>query len=87
MKEDTEPSNTSKRRKINRDQSSLEAGEYTPSVPQAAIHGTGSLQSFDIRERERKGSISQHRTSHADDLPRMYGKDTTSKQSRRESDQ
>lgn len=87
MKEDTDPSNTSKRRKIKRDQSSLEAGEYTPSVPQAVIHGTGSSHSFDVRERERKGLISQHRTSHADDLPRMHGKDTTSKQSRRESDQ
>ncbi|TVU36042.1 hypothetical protein EJB05_17953 [Eragrostis curvula] len=86
MKEDIDPSNASKRRKVKRDQSSLEAGEYTPSVPQAAMHGTGSSPSFDVRERERKGVISQHRTSHADDLPRTHGKDTTSKQSRREAD-
>ncbi|GJM92086.1 hypothetical protein PR202_ga08514 [Eleusine coracana subsp. coracana] len=89
LKEDTDPNNTSKRRKVKRDQPSLEAGEYTPTVPQASIHGTGSLHSFDVRERERerKGLISQHRTSHADDLPRMHGKDTSSKQSRREADQ
>ncbi|KAK3166323.1 hypothetical protein QOZ80_1AG0044350 [Eleusine coracana subsp. coracana] len=88
LKEDTDPNNTSKRRKIKRDQP-LEAGEYAPSVPQPSIHGTGSSHSFDVRERERerKGLISQHRTSHADDLPRMHGKDTSSKQSRREADQ
>ncbi|KAJ1286808.1 hypothetical protein BS78_03G380500 [Paspalum vaginatum] len=87
LKEDSDPSNASKRRKIKRDQSSLEAGEYAPSVPQPASHGTGSSQLLDARERERKGAISQHRTSHADDLPRAHGKDTTSKPSRRESDQ
>lgn len=87
MKEDSDPSNVSKRRKIKRDQTSLEAGEYAPSAPQPPSHGSGSSQLSDIRERERKGVISQHRTSHADDLPRMHGKDTTSKSSRRESDQ
>ncbi|XP_062207878.1 THO complex subunit 2-like isoform X2 [Phragmites australis] len=86
MKEDSDPSNPSKRRKIKRDQSSLEAGEYAPSAPQPPTHG-GSSQSFDVRERERKGVISQQRTSHSDDLPRMHGKDTTSKPSRREADQ
>ncbi|KAL6613932.1 hypothetical protein ACP70R_036202 [Stipagrostis hirtigluma subsp. patula] len=87
MKEDNDPSNTSKRRKVKRDQSSLEAGEYTPSVAQPPGHGSGSSQLFDVRERERKGLTSQHRTSHADDVPRMHSKDTTSKPSRRESDQ
>lgn len=87
LKEDSDPSNASKRRKVKRDQSSLEAGEYTPSVPQPPSHGTGSSQLSDVRERERKGVISQHRTSHADDLPRTHGKDATSKLSRRESDQ
>ncbi|KAL6839975.1 hypothetical protein ACP4OV_029785 [Aristida adscensionis] len=87
MKEENDPSSASKRRKIKRDQSSLEAGEYAPSVPQPSAHGTSSTQSFDVRERERKGVISQHRSSHAEDLPRMHGKDTTSKPSRRETDQ
>ncbi|KAG8078866.1 hypothetical protein GUJ93_ZPchr0007g6205 [Zizania palustris] len=74
MKEDSDPNSASKRRKIKRDQSALEAGEYAPS-PQPPNHG------------ERKGAISQHRASHADDLPRMHGKDSTSKTSRREADQ
>ena len=87
MKEDSDPSNVYKRRKIKRDQTSLEAGEYAPSAPQPPSHGSGSLQLSDIRERERKGVISQHHTSHADDLPRTHGKDTTSKSSRRDSDQ
>lgn len=87
LKEDSDPGNASKRRKIKRDQSTLEAGEYAPSVPQPPTHGSGSSQLTEIRERERKGVISQHRTSHADDLPRTHGKDTTSKPSRRESDQ
>ncbi|KAG0540719.1 hypothetical protein BDA96_03G433200 [Sorghum bicolor] len=87
LKEDSDPSNASKRRKIKRDQTSLEAGEYAPSAPQPPSHGSGSSQLSDVRERERKGLISQHRTSHADDLPRTHGKDTASKSSRRESDQ
>jgi len=86
LKEDSDPSNVSKRRKIKREQT-LEAGEYAPSAPQPPSHGSGSSQLSDIRERERKGVISQHRISHADDLPRTHGKDMTSKSSRRESDQ
>jgi len=86
MKEDSDPNSASKRRKIKREQSSLEAGEYAPSAPQPPSHGTGSSQVSDVRERERKGPISQHRSLHTDDLPRMHGKDT-SKQSRREADQ
>jgi THO complex subunit 2 len=87
LKEDSDPSNVSKRRKIKRDQTSLEAGEYAPSAPQPPSHGSGSSQLSDIRERERKGVISQHRNLHADDFPRTHGKDTTSKSSRRDSDQ
>ena len=86
MKEDSDPNSASKRRKIKREQSSLEAGEYAPSAPQPPSHGTGSSQVSDVRERERKGPISQHRSLHTDELPRMHGKDT-SKQSRREADQ
>lgn len=81
MKEENDPNSASKRRKIKRDQSALEAGEYAPSAPQS------SSQLFETRERERKGTISQHRASHADDLPRMHGKDSTSKTGRREADQ
>ncbi|CAO2181939.1 unnamed protein product [Urochloa humidicola] len=87
MKEDSDPSNASKRRKVKREQPSLEAGEYAPSAPQPPSHGTGSSQLSDVRERERKGAISQHRSSHTDDLPRTHSKDTTSKPSRREADQ
>jgi THO complex subunit 2 len=86
MKEDSDPNSASKRRKIKRDQSALEAGEYAPSAPQPPSLGAGNSQ-FEIRERERKGAISQHRPSHADDLPRMHAKDSTSKTSRRETDQ
>ncbi|KQK15799.1 hypothetical protein BRADI_1g24950v3 [Brachypodium distachyon] len=78
MKEDSDPNSASKRRKIKREQSALEAGEYAPSAPQPPSLGAGGLQ-LEIRERERKGVISQHRPSHADDLPRI-----TSKTSRRE---
>ncbi|KQK15800.1 THO complex subunit 2 isoform X3 [Brachypodium distachyon] len=81
MKEDSDPNSASKRRKIKREQSALEAGEYAPSAPQPPSLGAGGLQ-LEIRERERKGVISQHRPSHADDLPRI-----TSKTSRREVDQ
>ncbi|KAF0916503.1 hypothetical protein E2562_007582 [Oryza meyeriana var. granulata] len=86
VKEEGDPNSASKRRKIKREQSGLEAGEYTPSAPQLPSHGTSSSQLFETRERERKGAISQHRASHADDLPRMHGKDS-SKTSRREADQ
>lgn len=86
-KEDSDPSSASKRRKVKREQPSLEAGEYAPSAPQLPSHGTGSSQLSDVRERERKGVISQHRSSHTDDLPRTHGKDTTSKPSRREAEQ
>ena len=86
MQEDSDPNSASKRRKIKRDQSALEAGEYAPSAPQPPSLGAGNSQ-FEIRERERKGVISQHRPSHADDLPRMHAKDSISKTSRRETDQ
>uniref|UniRef100_A0A453GQJ9 Uncharacterized protein n=1 Tax=Aegilops tauschii subsp. strangulata TaxID=200361 RepID=A0A453GQJ9_AEGTS len=86
VKEDSDPNSASKRRKIKREQSALEAGEYAPSAPQPPSVGPGNSQ-FEIRERERKGAISQHRPSHADDLPRMHAKDSTSKTSRREADQ
>ncbi|VAH83532.1 unnamed protein product [Triticum turgidum subsp. durum] len=86
VKEDSDPNSASKRRKIKRDQSALEAGEYAPSAPQPPSLGAGNSQ-FEMRERERKGAISQHRPSHADDLPRMHAKDSTSKTSRRETDQ
>ncbi|KAG8054210.1 hypothetical protein GUJ93_ZPchr0001g32724 [Zizania palustris] len=85
--EDSDPNIASKRRKLKREQSALEAGEYAPSAPQLSSHGISSSQIFEIRERERKGAISQHRASHADDLPRMHGKDSTSKTNRREADQ
>uniref|UniRef100_A0A0D9V9I6 THO complex subunit 2 n=1 Tax=Leersia perrieri TaxID=77586 RepID=A0A0D9V9I6_9ORYZ len=85
VKEETDPNSASKRRKIKRDHSGLEAGEYAPSAPQNLSHGTSSSQLFETRDRERKGAISQHRVSHADDLPRMHGKDS-SKTSRRETD-
>ncbi|VAH85573.1 unnamed protein product [Triticum turgidum subsp. durum] len=86
VKEDSDPNSASKRRKVKREQSALEAGEYAPSAPQPPSVGPGNSQ-FEIRERERKGAISQHRPSHADDLPRMHAKDSTSKTSRREADQ
>ncbi|KAB8084899.1 hypothetical protein EE612_007557 [Oryza sativa] len=86
VKDESDPNSASKRRKIKRDQSGLEAGEYAPSAPQLPSHGTSSSQVFETRERERKGAISQHRISHADDLPRIHGKDS-SKTSRREADQ
>uniref|UniRef100_A0A0D9YJ66 THO complex subunit 2 n=1 Tax=Oryza glumipatula TaxID=40148 RepID=A0A0D9YJ66_9ORYZ len=86
VKDESDPNSASKRRKIKRDQSGLEAGEYAPSAPQLPSHGTSSSQVFETRERERKGAISQHRISHADDLPRIHGKDS-SKISRREADQ
>jgi len=86
MKEDSDPNSASKRRKIKREQSTLEAGEYAPSAPQPPSVGASNSQS-EIRERERKGAVSQHRPSHADDLPRMHAKDSTSKTSRREADQ
>ncbi|CAM0909455.1 unnamed protein product [Alopecurus aequalis] len=86
MKEDSDPNSASKRRKIKREQSTLEAGEYAPSAPQPPSLGVGNSQS-EIRERERKGAVSQHRQSHADDLPRVHAKDSTSKTSRREADQ
>uniref|UniRef100_A0A0E0JST0 THO complex subunit 2 n=1 Tax=Oryza punctata TaxID=4537 RepID=A0A0E0JST0_ORYPU len=85
VKDESDPNSASKRRKIKRDLSGLEAGEYTPA-PQLPGHGTSSSQLFETRERERKGGISQHRASHADDLPRIHGKDS-SKTSRREADQ
>ena len=86
MKEDSDPNSASKRRKIKREQSTLEAGEYAPSAPQPPSLAAGNSQS-EIRERERKGAVSQHRPSHADDLPRSHAKESTSKTSRREADQ
>lgn len=87
MKDDTE---ASKRRKIKRELPANEATkEFALGVQAHPSLALGTSQPFDGRERgDRKATNVQHRAPYMDEaVSRLHGKETSSKVTRRESDQ
>ncbi|CAM8983263.1 unnamed protein product [Rhodiola kirilowii] len=73
----------SKRRKIRRDNLSVEAGEYTPSAPLSI----SLSQTYDTRERgDRKVSLVQQAGYLEEPSMRFHGKDIANKAARRDND-
>lgn len=91
MKEDIDSAAATKRRKLKRDHASpSEPGEYSPVIQQSPLPPSmGMAPSFDARERgDRKGILGQHRAGYTDEQgSRVHGKETMSKNNRREMDQ
>lgn len=89
MKDETESSAASKRRKLKREHipsSAMEAGEYSPVAPPPPPP-LASSQSYDSRERgvDRKGAAIP-RGGYMEEPVRIHGKETTSKIPRRDAD-
>ncbi|XP_050231755.1 THO complex subunit 2 isoform X2 [Mercurialis annua] len=87
LKDDTDVSAASKRRKLKREHMmSGEAGEYSPVAPQPPIPAVGMSQSFDGRDRGDRGAMIQ-RVGYLDDpAMRIHGKEVANKMARRDSD-
>lgn len=91
VKDDLDATAASKRRKIKRDHlpSAESSGDYPLVAPPAPPLATGiSPQSYDGRERgDRKGAMVQRGAYIEDPVPRMHGKETASKITRRDNEQ
>lgn len=85
-KEDPDMIAASKRRKLKRDLSSVEAGEYSPVHPPPPL-SINLSQSYDGRDRgERKGPIVA-RTGYVEEPSlRIHGKEVSNKMTRRDTD-
>ncbi|CAH9146449.1 unnamed protein product [Cuscuta epithymum] len=89
LKEDMDPNAASKRRKLKREHISSEAGEYSQaSLPPPHLPLGSISQSYDGgRERGDRKSGIVHRPGYLEDQgPRIHGKDSTSKSTRRDAD-
>ncbi|KAK2635529.1 hypothetical protein Ddye_030321 [Dipteronia dyeriana] len=87
LKEDTDASVASKRRKLKRDHlPSVEPGEYSPAAPPPPSISMGISQSYDGRDRgDRKGAMM--RTGYIEDAAmRIHSKEVAGKMARRDSD-
>eukprot|EP00262_Sarcandra_glabra_P015921 TRINITY_DN5020_c0_g1_i1.p1 TRINITY_DN5020_c0_g1~~TRINITY_DN5020_c0_g1_i1.p1 ORF type:complete len:485 (+),score=114.72 TRINITY_DN5020_c0_g1_i1:171-1457(+) len=90
LKDDMDATAASKRRKIKRDHlSSAETGgENSQGVPPLSPLPLGMSQTYDGRERgDKKGPMVQRTTYTEEQVPRMHGKEASSKITRRDSDQ
>ncbi|KAG9142240.1 hypothetical protein Leryth_007680 [Lithospermum erythrorhizon] len=85
LKDDVESAAASKRRKLKREHLSMEPGEYSPAAAAPAL-SINLSQTYDGRERDRKGSTVQ-RTGYVEDPSlRIHGKEVTGKTTRRDPD-
>lgn len=87
LKEDTDASVASKRRKLKRDHlPSVEPGEYSPVAPPPPSVAMGISQSYDGRDRgDRKGAMM--RAGYIEDAAmRIHSKEVAGKMARRDSD-
>ncbi|KAF3432078.1 hypothetical protein FNV43_RR26817 [Rhamnella rubrinervis] len=87
LKEEMDATAASKRRKLKREHMpGGEAGEYSPVAPPPPSHGIGMSQSYDGRDRDRKGAMIQ-RTGYLEEPSlRIHGKEAPSKMTRRDID-
>ncbi|XP_043721403.1 THO complex subunit 2 [Telopea speciosissima] len=85
MKDDVDANAASKRRKLKRDHlSSGEAGDYPLAVPPPPL-ALGMSQSYDGRERgDKKGAMAPRSGYLGEPMPRVHGKEATSKITRRD---
>ncbi|RAL47850.1 hypothetical protein DM860_011435 [Cuscuta australis] len=87
LKEDIDVNAASKRRKLKREHLSSESGEFSQSslVPPLPINNIS--QSYDGRERGDRKSVMIQRPGYLEEQgPRIHGKDSTSKSTRRDAD-
>ncbi|XP_039040623.1 THO complex subunit 2-like isoform X3 [Hibiscus syriacus] len=85
VKEDDADATGAKRRKLKRDHLPSDAGQYSPVAPPPPPLSTG-IQSYDGRERDRKGSMMQRGDYLEEPGVRIHGKEATSKMTRRDTD-
>ncbi|KAJ4960752.1 hypothetical protein NE237_020662 [Protea cynaroides] len=86
FKDDMDANAASKRRKLKREHlSSGEAGDNSLAVPPPPPLALGMSQSYDGRERgDKKGAVAQRSGYLGEPMPRVHGKEATSKITRRD---
>ncbi|XVF43449.1 hypothetical protein PTKIN_Ptkin02bG0040900 [Pterospermum kingtungense] len=85
LKEDVDAAGA-KRRKLKRDHLPSEPGEYSPVAPLPPPLAIGMSQSYDGRDRDRKGAMMQRGGYLDEPGMRIHGKEATSKMARRDTD-
>ncbi|XP_017971050.1 PREDICTED: THO complex subunit 2 isoform X2 [Theobroma cacao] len=85
LKEDVD-ANVAKRRKLKREHLPSEPGEYSPIAPPPPPLAIGMSQSYDGRDRDRKGSMMQRGGYLEEPGMRIHGKEAASKMARRDTD-
>ncbi|PPS08311.1 hypothetical protein GOBAR_AA12331 [Gossypium barbadense] len=86
VKEDDVDATGAKRRKLKREHLPSEPGEYSPVAPPPPPLSIGMSQSYDGRERDRKGPMMQRGGYLEEPGMRIHGKEATGKMARREPD-
>ena len=85
LKEDVDATST-KRRKLKREHFPSEPGEYSPVAPPPPPLAIGLSQSYDGRDRDRKGVVTQRGGYLDEPGMRIHGKEAASKMARRDTD-
>ena len=75
-----------KRRKLKREHLPSEPGEYSPVAPLPPPLAIGMSQSYDGRDRDRKGAMMQRGGYLEEPGMRIHGKEAASKMARRDTD-
>ncbi|MBA0586061.1 hypothetical protein Gorai_016816 [Gossypium raimondii] len=86
VKEDDVDATGAKRRKLKREHLPSEPGEYSPVAPPPPPLSIGMSQSYDGRERDRKGTMMQRGGYLEEPGMRIHGKEATGKMARRDPD-
>ncbi|KAE8705401.1 THO complex subunit 2 [Hibiscus syriacus] len=86
VKDDDVDATGAKRRKLKREHLQSEPGEYSPVAAPPPSLSIGMSQSYDLRDRERKGSMMQRGGYMEEPGMRIHGKEATGKMSRRDTD-
>ncbi|XVF03002.1 hypothetical protein REPUB_Repub04eG0223200 [Reevesia pubescens] len=85
LKEDVDATGA-KRRKLKREHLPSEPGEYSPVAPPPPSLAIGMSQSYDGRDRDRKGGMMQRGGFMEEPGMRIHGKEAASKMARRDTD-
>ncbi|XWS64052.1 hypothetical protein CRYUN_Cryun06bG0153900 [Craigia yunnanensis] len=85
LKEDVDATGA-KRRKLKREHLLSEPGEYSPVAPPPPTLSIGMSQSYDGRDRDRKGAMMQRGGYLDEPGMRIHGKEAASKMARRDTD-
>ncbi|XP_022776562.1 THO complex subunit 2 isoform X3 [Durio zibethinus] len=85
LKEDVDATGA-KRRKLKREHLPSEPGEYSPVAPLPPPLAIGMSQSYDGRDRDRKGAMMQRGVYLEEPSVRIHGKEAANKMARRDTD-